>query len=163
MPTFRRTSSSSRRSTTTSARRTRSSIAGRSTVSRSSNRSSSWKSSQFSTLRTNIQGRIGSYRNIFSQVKGPGQITAFSPTTANKLASFVNNGAFVYKFSNAQFSKAFGKKWGEFNTSNAAATKFFRTKFGQGIKQVTKGSGNNWLVVAGSQLNKGPFRNYTWK
>ena len=65
--------------------------------------------------------RIGSYKNVYSQIKGAGK-TTFSPTVANKWVRFCNNGTFVYKFNNAQFVRYFGQ--GCANLSSSACTRF---------------------------------------
>jgi hypothetical protein len=164
MPTIRKSKQNTRKTT---ARRTTSRTTAKGNTSRTSSTSrgtaSGYPVSKFANVRTGIQGRLGSFRNIFSQVSGPGKVTAFSPRTAQQWFNLVNKGAWVYKFSSPQLVKSFGTKFDpEF--SNTAITKFFKTKFGNAaIKGVTRGRGNTWLVATNSPINKGPFKNYTWK
>ncbi len=136
--------------------------------SNSSNRSStgSWNPRSFSPARFSstgkeIQARIGSFRNINSQLTGAGKVTAFSPTTVNKWINFVNSGTRVYKFKNNDFCKYFGSNWSSSNPT--AAQRWLKQKFGTGIKAVTRGKANCWLVAATNNVSGRPFTNYTWK
>ncbi|GEM_PF-3409057 len=115
----------------------------------------------FKNYQKNLQAKIGSYRTINQQLTGTGKVTAFSPTAANKWIKYVDQGAYVYKFSNAQFAKFFGKQWN--NPTPTTACRYLKQKYGQGIKAVTKGKGNNWLVVATPKVTARPFSSYTWK
>lgn len=175
MPTIRKNSSSksprkttARRTTSrTSAKsssKTSASTKGRTTSSRTAKTPASYPVSKFNTVRDGIQTRVGSFRNIFSQVSGKGKVTAFSPRTAQQWFNLVQKGACVYKFSAPQVAKVVGSTKFKTNPSNAAVTKAFQTKFGKAsIKGVTQGRGNSWLVATNSPINKGPFKNYTWK
>ncbi len=113
-------------------------------------------------LRQDIKWKIGSYRNIYSQVTGPGMVTTFSPRMAMQWTNYVNNGAKVYKFTGTQFTKAFGGQWDP-NFTPTNATRWLRQKFGRSIKAVAHGRGSTWLVATTTNINKGPFKNYTWK
>ncbi len=117
--------------------------------------------SKYKTYQKNLQAKIGSYRTIWQQFNGTGKVVAFSPTSANKWIKYVDQGAYVYKFSNQQFSKFFGKNWN--NPTPTAALRFLKQKYGQGIKAVTKGKNNTWLVAATPKVNARPFSTYTWK
>lgn len=119
-----------------------------------------YKPTNFTTQKNAITAKIGSFRNLNQQVSGSTSV-AFSPTTANKFISLVNNGNFVYKFSGQQFSKVFGA---QFTTdwNNTTALKALRGKFGTGIKAVVRGRGNNWLVAASPNVKGAVFRNYKW-
>ena len=134
----------------------------RTTTSRTTNRTTyACSSPRFRTTKQECQWRIGSYRNVYSQFTPAGTKTIFSPTTANKWIKYVNNGALVYKFNNVQFSRYFGTRWT--SGTPTAARQFMRRKFGAGIKDVTRGKGNCWLVAATKNMNRYPFSNYSWK
>ena len=117
-------------------------------------------SPQFTPIKNECQARICSYKNIYSQFSGTGK-TCFSPSNANKWLKLINNGTLVYKFSNPQFVQTFGR-----NVSNLtpnAITRLFQQRFGQGVKNVTRGNNNCWLVAANPNVTATPFRNYSWK
>lgn len=173
MPTIRKSSSKNVRKTTarrtTASAKARTSTKARTTASRTTAKSSvsrtpaGYPVSKFNAVRDGIQARVGSFRNIFSQVSGSGKVTAFSPRTAQQWVNLVNKGACVYKFNNTQIAKVFGAKF-DGSQSNTVVTKAFQTKFGKAaIKGITRGRGNSWLVATNSPINKGPFKNYTWK
>jgi hypothetical protein len=126
----------------------------------------SWPTTSYSPMRYNtqkkqVQAKIWSYRTINQQFSGPGKVTAFSPSGANKWINYVRNGAWVYKFNNAQFCRYFGTKWSGYTPTTAY--RYLRKKFGSGIKAVTRGKGNSWLVAATPNVTARPFCNYTWK
>lgn len=132
-----------------------------------SNSGGSWMSSQtsysptkFNTICDEIQQKIGSYKTIYSQCQGSGKVTAFSPTTVNKWIKFVNNGICVYKFDNSMFSRCFGSQYN--NCTPMTATRMMQRKYGAGIKAVTRGKGNCWLVAASSSITARPFSQYNW-
>lgn len=115
----------------------------------------------FKQPRNECEWRIGSYRTVYSQFTGTGKLTALSPTTANKWIKFVNSGYRIYKFSNTDFCNFFGTKW---NTGTPTAChRWMKQKYGSGIKAVTRGKTNTWLIAATPNVNALPFRNYTWK
>ncbi len=154
MPTFSRTyrTGSSRRTTSNWNRR--------------NNTGSNWtatpyKPTKFNTCRKEIQARIGSFRTLNQQFSGVTNVTAFSPNTANKWIKLVDAGARVFAFNQNQFSRYFGSGWNQ--SSPTAAFKFLRRKFGTGIKAVTRGRGNTWLIAASPKLSARPFNNYNWK
>jgi len=118
-------------------------------------------SRRFRPPRKECQWRIGSYRNVYSQFTPAGSQTVLSPTTATKWIKYVNNGALVYKFNNAPFSRYFGPRWT--TGTPTAARQYMRRKFGAGIKDVTRGKGNCWLVATTKNMNRSPFCNYNWK
>lgn len=163
--------STTRRSSTTwnSGRRTTGSWNNRSTGSHtgSTTGSTTWTPSntynpaRFSTCRQEITAKIGSFRAINQQVSGAGRVTAFSPTTASKWINYVNDGCNVYTFNNNDFCRLFGRQ-----LSNCSPTQAFRSlknRFGTGIKAVTRGKGNNWLIAATDRVTARPFSNYAWK
>lgn len=135
---------------------------GKSTTKTTGSSQQSWSPAQFTPVRRDIQSKVGSFRNIQSQVSGPGKVTAFSPRTASQWTNYVAQGTNVYKFSNQQIKRTFGSKFST-NTPTATVSRWFKQKFGAGIKGVARGRGSSWLVAASSNVNKGPFRNYTWK
>ena len=108
-----------------------------------------------------IQWRIGSYRNIYSQFTGAGKVTAFSPTTANKWMKWVHSGARIYKFNNKDFCKHFGNQW--ITSSPTSAFRWLKQKYGTGSKAGTRGKANCWLVAATPNLTGRPWNNYNWK
>jgi hypothetical protein len=115
---------------------------------------------QFRNVNQEIQWRMGSYRNIYSQFNGAG-FTPISPAIANKFIRYVNAGTRIYKFNNQQFCNYFGHQW---NTTTPSATfRWMRQKFGAGIKGVARGKGNCWLVAATERVTARPFCNYNWK
>lgn len=116
-------------------------------------------SPQFNPIRTECQARIGSYKNVFSQCSGLNK-TVFSPSIANKWLKLCNTGTLVYKFSNPQFVKFFGTDC--VSMSPTACTRLFQQEFGTGIKAVTRGNNNCWLVAATKNVTATPFRNYDW-
>ncbi len=117
-------------------------------------------SPKFRTVQTECQWRIGSYRNVYTQITGPGNKTTISPTTANKWVRYVNTGVRVYKFTNNDFCKFFGTTFTTGTTRTAC--RYLRRKFGQGIKDVTRGKGNCWLVATTKTMTTRPFNTYTW-
>jgi hypothetical protein len=121
---------------------------------------SRYNPTQFRNANQEIQWRLGSYRNIYSQFNGAGT-TPFSPTNANKWIRYVNTGTRVYKFNNQQFTNYFGFQWN--NSTPNATYRWMRQKFGAGIKAVARGKGNCWLVAATERITARPFCNYTWK
>jgi hypothetical protein len=153
-----------RKSFQTSARSTSKTSAkrGSKTTAKSSTTQQGWSPAQFGTVRQTIQSRVGSFKNIASQVNGPGKVTTFSPRTATQWTNFVNQGNNVYKFSTQQIKKTFGNKFSQ-QASPTTVNRWFRQKFGPGVKAVARGRGSSWLVAASSNVNKGPFRNYSWK
>ncbi|MBN2448663.1 MAG: hypothetical protein JXO22_18195 [Phycisphaerae bacterium] len=149
-------------------RSTRSSTTGRRTTTSTRTRYNSvskagWSPTQYGNVRDDIQWRIGSYRNIYSQVTGPSKITTFSPKKATQWANYVNSGCKVYKFNAPQMTRYFGSAWN--NTQSATAvTRYLRHKYGtKNIKAVARGRGTTWLVATTGNFNRGPFKNYTWK
>ena len=88
-------------------------------------------------------------------------VTAFSPTSVNKWIKYVDHGACVYKFNNKDFCKYFGNQWA--TSSPTSAFRFLKQKFGTGVKAVTRGKANCWLVAATPQMNGRPWNNYNWK
>ncbi|MBL8879079.1 MAG: hypothetical protein JNG88_08160 [Phycisphaerales bacterium] len=128
--------------------------------SRSTTSSTSYSPTQFSNVREQCQQRVTSYRTIASQCSGPGRVNWFSPSTANKFVRFVNNGCLVYKFSNPQFCRSFGSQFS--NTNSTTAFRLLKNKFGTGIKAVTRGKNNCWLVCASSNVSARPFSQYNW-
>lgn len=162
--------SASRRSTTSfGGARARSGSFGGARTSRTNARAwkptTTYSPAKFSTHRKQVQAKICSLRTINQQIAGAGQVTAFSPTNINRWINFVNSGANVYKFTGAQWSRSFGRY---FNVSSAAispsiALRALQRQFGSGIKAVTKGKGNAWLVVANQNVNASPFKNYNWQ
>jgi hypothetical protein len=131
-----------------------------STTSSSRNTGRSFSASSFNKINNNIQQKIGSYRNVWSQCKGTGT-TCFTPTTASKWINLIDNGAYVYKFTGTQFARWFGPNYTSGWSSNTA-TRFCRQRFGTGIKAVNRGRGNTWLVCASSNVNARPFNTYNW-
>lgn len=118
-------------------------------------------SPRYNTPRTECQMRIGSYRNVYSQFTPTGQKTQFSPTNANKWTKYVTNGNIVYKFNTQQFTRFFGTKWAQ--SSPTTCKQWMKKKFGTGIKDVTRGKGNTWLVATTKNVTGRPFNNYNWK
>lgn len=174
MPTNRSTSrfSTSRRTTSNwnSGRRTTGTWSNRttgSTRSTGTTGSTTWtptntyNPAKFSSTRQEITAKIGSFRAINQQVTGAGRVTAFSPTTASKWINYVNDGCNVYTFNNNDFCRYFGRQ-----LQGCSPTQAFRTlknKFGTGIKAVTRGKGNNWLIAATDRVTAKPFSSYNWK
>ncbi|MFH1745458.1 MAG: hypothetical protein ABIG44_00275 [Planctomycetota bacterium] len=115
----------------------------------------------FKPARNECEWRIGSYRTVYTQFTGPAKQTIFSPTTANKWLKYVNSGYRVYKFTNQQFNKYFGEQWT--TKSPTACYRWMKQQYGAGIKAVTRGKANAWLIAATPKVNQGPFGNYTWK
>lgn len=115
---------------------------------------------KFNNQRDTIQAKIGSYRTISQQFTGSGKVTAFSPSTVNKWINWVNDGACVYSFSNVQFGRFFGARIS--STTPTSACRFLQQKFGTGIKGVTRGKNNTWLVCATPRVTARPFTSYNW-
>src|SRR5262245_54958418 len=140
------TSKYSRRSTTSR------SGGWRTTTSSSSSRTTgrSFSASSFNKITSNIQQKIGSYRNIWSQFKS-GSTTCFTPGTANKWINLIDNGANVYKFTGNDFARWFGTNYSS-TWSPSTATRYCKQRFGTGIKAVSRGKGNCWLVCASSTV-----------
>lgn len=123
--------------------------------------STGWAPTKYSNLRQNVQAKIGSFKTINQQCTGTGKVVAFSPTTANKWVKFIDNGCWIYKFSNKDFTKFFGTGFsGTFTPSNAQ--RFLQKKFGAGIKAVTRGKNSSWLIAATPNVSGRPFNNYNW-
>ena len=120
----------------------------------------SYSPTMFNNLRKELQWRICSYRTLNQQFSGVGKVTAFSPTLANRWLKWVNDGARVYKFSNPDFCKYFGKQW--YDATPNAAFRWMKQKYGPGIKGVTRGKANNWLIAATTNFTARPFSNYNW-
>jgi hypothetical protein len=118
----------------------------------------------FSQPRNECQWRMMSYRTIYTQFSGPGKSTVFSPTTAHKWINYINTGCRIYKFSNKDFTRHFGNQWEnpKFNNPNTCY-RWMRQKFGAGVKAVTRGRANTWLVAATPNVCARPFQTYTWK
>lgn len=119
----------------------------------------SCNSPKFKTARFECQWRMGSYRNIYSQFAGH-TTTPFSPTLANKWVRYINAGVRVYKFNNTEFAKYFGHNFASFTPT--AARQFLKQKFGAGIKDVTRGNNNCWLIATTKNVTGRPFNAYTW-
>lgn len=122
----------------------------------------SFSPTKFNSFRKEITAKIGSFRNVNQQISGAGKVTAFSPTTANKWIKFINSGTYVYKFNSAQMGRIVGQPASS-TVTPTAAFRTLKSKFGAGIKGVTRGKGNNWLVAATNRITSRPFSNYTWK
>lgn len=120
----------------------------------------SYAATQFSTQRRELNCKIESYRTINTQFSGNTRVTAFSPTTAKQWINFVDNGCFVYTFNNAEFCRFFGSQFN--NCSPTQAFRTLRTKLGTGIKAVTRGKSNTWLVAATPRVTARPFSTYNW-
>lgn len=118
-----------------------------------------YSNTRYDTFRREIQARIGSYRAINQQFSGTGA-TAFSPAAASRWMKMVSAGTRVYTFSHAEFSRYFGSQWN--SGTPTAAFRHLRKKFGSGIKAVTRGRGNTWLVAATSSVSGRPFSTYQW-
>ena len=121
--------------------------------------STSYSPTKYTNYKRELQAKIGSYRTITQQFTGTGKVTAFSPSGANKWIKYVDQGAFVYKWNNTQFCRYFGTDY----PTPTAAYRWLRQKYGPGIKAVTRGKGNNWLVAAAPKITARPFYSYTWK
>lgn len=127
----------------------------------STSNTTSYPTTKFSNQRTEITAKIGSFRTINQQVSGAGKVTAFSPATCDKWINLVNDGCNVYKFTNTEFVRIFGS---QFNyCTPTVAQRILNNRFGTGIKAVTRGKGNSWLVAATDRVTARPFSNYTWK
>ncbi len=124
------------------------------------NNPTGYSQSLFSNQRKNVSAKLGSFRTIKQQFTGAGKVTAFSPSALNKWIGWINDGANVYSFTNAQFGKAFGPRLANFPP--AATFRFLKQKFGSGIKAVTRGKSNTWLVCASPKVTARPFANYNW-
>ena len=114
----------------------------------------------FKRVRNECEWRIGSYRTIYSQFTGAGTKTTFSPTNANKWLNYVNNGYRVYKWSHKDFCKYFGSQWQQ--GTPTACQRYLKQKYGQGIKAVTRGKANCWLIATTPTVTARPFYNYNW-
>lgn len=127
----------------------------------STTNSSTWSpnSPQFKPIKNQCQAWIGSYKNVYSQINTSSK-TSLSPTVANRFVKLINNGSFVYKFSNPQFTQKFGQTAKDLSPTQA--TKFLQKKFGAGVKSVARGNANCWLVAATPNVQKGPFKSYNW-
>jgi len=155
-------SSSSRRTTRNTRNRSARRTSTRNTRSTTNRRT--WSASQWRPIRQDLTARIASFRTIHQQVSGPGNNTPFSPTAAKSWIRMVNNGFYVYKFTNSQFNKFFGKFFGANpNPSPTTACRFLKSHFGNGIKAVARGKGNTWLVAASPNVNARPFSTYNFK
>ena len=156
-------SRSNTRSTRTTRRATSRTRSGSSTGTGSHKNYSStpYASSKFSGTRKQLQKKIVSLRTINQQVSGVGKVTAFSPNNASRWIQMVNNGACIYQFTNTDFCRHFGSKWSSYAPSTALS--YLKRKFGSGIKAVTRGKGNSWLVAASPNLSSRPFGSYNWK
>ncbi|GEM_PF-1224193 len=117
-------------------------------------------SPKFNQVRNECQWRMGSYWNVYAQFTGAGGRTNLSPTTANRWMRYVNNGVQVYRFSNTDFCKYFGSKWA--NSTPRAAYQYLRSRYGNAIKDITRGKGNCWLVATTRTPMTRPFVNYNW-
>lgn len=116
---------------------------------------------RYTNYKKQLQAKIGSYRTINQQFTGAGKVTAFSPTAANQWIKYVDTGCRVFKFNNTQFCRYFGANWQDKNPT--AIYRFLKKEFGTGIKAVTRGKGNNWLIAATQNVTGKPFNNYAWK
>jgi len=116
-------------------------------------------SPKYRPAKTECQWRMGSYRNVYAQLAGNTR-TGFSPATANRWIRYVNNGVRVYKFNNNEFGRYFGTKWT--CTSPTATRQYLKKKYGAGIKDVTRGTNNCWLVATTKNITGRPFNNYNW-
>ena len=166
--TTKRFSTNARRSTgtRTSARSTRTNVRGGvgSSTKGSWSPSATFSPTKFNNQKKNVTAKIASFRTISQQFSGAGKVTAFSPTAANKWINLVNSGANVYKFNGPQFSRFFGKFFSN-NVNSVSPTVAFKTlkkQFGSGIKAVTRGKGNNWLVASTTNTAT-PFKSYSFK
>ncbi|MGD8451893.1 MAG: hypothetical protein PVJ57_08745 [Phycisphaerae bacterium] len=121
----------------------------------------SCQATAFNQPRQECQWRMGSYRNVYSQFTGATKQTPFSPTQANKWLRYANNGYRIYKFTNKDFTRHFGNQWT--NTTPTTCQRWMKQKYGSGIKAVTRGRGNTWLIATTGNVNARPFQNYTWK
>jgi hypothetical protein len=117
-------------------------------------------SPKFRGVRNECQWRMGSYRNVYSQIATAGRWAYLSPTTANRWIRYVNNGAQVYKFSNRDFCNYWGNKWAFANPRTAY--QYLRNHYGSMIKDVTRGKGNCWLIATTRFPTARPFNNYNW-
>jgi len=126
--------------------------------------SSTYAPTKFSTHRKQVVAKIASFRTINQQIGGAGKVTAFSPSNANKWINLVNSGNAVYKFNGMQANRYFGKLFSHpINAvSPSIALKTLQKQFGTGIKAVTRGKGNNWLIAASTNVSASPFRNYNF-
>jgi len=154
MPTYYR---NSRSSATRNSWGTRRSSTGRSTTSSTQY----YSPSRFTTCRRTLECKLGSYRALNQQFGGSGYVTGFTPAAANKWIRYVNSGACVYSFSGNEFSRYFGRNCA--NCTPTQACKWLRQKYGTGIKAVTRGRGNTWLIAASPNVSGRPFTNYDWK
>ena len=122
--------------------------------------SKTYSTNQFSTQRRELNCKIESYRTINQQFSGAGRVSAFSPTTCKQWINYVDNGCFVYSFNNAQFCRFFGTQYNSCSPTQAFRT--LRSKLGTGIKAVTRGKGNSWLIAATPRVTSRAFTNYNW-
>lgn len=160
MPTTRRTWNTTRR-TTTKYNKSYGGTSYRNTTTTRGYTPNTYNPNQYNTQKKTLQAKICSYNTIHRQMTGAGKVMAFSPTGANKWIRYVENGAWVYRFNSQQFKQFWGNTWN--NPTPTAACRYLQHKFGQGIKDVTRGKGNYWLVAATQNINSRPFSNYNWK
>ncbi len=133
------------------------------TTTRSGAASRTYSPSKYKNINKTLQQWIGSFRNIRTQFTGAGPVSAFSPTGVNKWIKFVNTGAFVYKFTNADFCKKFSSALNSnSNPTATAAQRSLKKKFGAGIKGITRGKGGCWLIAATPNVSGSPFSSYKW-
>jgi hypothetical protein len=134
---------------------------GTRTTSTTRNITSHWaiNSNRYNQVRGEGEWRMGSYRNVYAQVSG-GTRTTLSPNQINKWIRYVNAGTRVYKFNANEFTKYFGRQWT--STTPTAARQWLKRKYGPGIKDVTRGKGNCWLVATTRNVTGRPWNNYNW-
>ncbi len=125
--------------------------------------SRTYSPNKYKSVNKNLQQWIGSFRNIRTQFSGNGPVSAFSPTGVNKWIKYVNTGAFIYKFTNADFCKKFSSALNSnSNPTATAAQRSLKKKFGAGIKGITRGKGGCWLIAATPNVSGSPFSSYKW-
>jgi hypothetical protein len=156
MPTFSRKSRSSASRRSYGTRRY-----GTTRTTTSSSAIQYYSPTKFTTCRRTIEAKLGSYRALNQQFGGKGYVAGFSPAAANKWIRFVNSGACVYSFSNNEFARSFGRTCAMTTPNNAF--RILRNRFGAGIKAVTRGKANTWLIAASPSVTARPFSNYNWK
>jgi hypothetical protein len=116
-------------------------------------------SPKYRIAKNECQCRIGSYRNVYSQIN-TGTRTTWSPATANRWVKYVNSGVRVYRFTTTDFNRYFGTKWGM--TPTATTRNYLRRKYGTGVKDVTRGT-NCWLIATTRNVTGRPFNTYNWR
>ena len=132
------------------------SVAGRKTVSARGGSRPVAARGNYTSVRSQLNSKISSYRVLLNQVQGTGRRSQPSPTAVSRMAGWVGRGANVYQVTNHQVNRVAGA--GKKVSSAVGALRVLQSRYGKVVKAVVPGKSGSWIVAAVPQSGRKTFR-----